>query len=42
MAKPLKKALKRLAARQADYERTVQTNKGNSNAFTKPGSMKKS
>ena len=40
MSKALKKAQRQLNSRIADYERTVQQSKSNSNAYTKPGSMK--
>lgn len=42
MAKYLKKAKKRLDARIADYEQTLQKlgKNVNTDAFTKPGSMK--
>jgi len=40
MGKQLDKAQRRLAARIADYERTITSNKGNSAAFRKPGSLK--
>ena len=40
MSKALKRAQRKLASRIADYERTVQQSKANSDAYTKPGSMK--